>query len=564
MKISNRIIQILLLILILFVVNVIAHAVYTKWDLTEEKRYTFTTPTVELLENLDDVIYVKVLLEGDFPAGFKRLQAATRELLDGFRRITPYIEYEFEDPASGTTQEINERREKLAKEGITPTNLRVRDAGEASERLIYPYALVHFGSRVVPVNLLEQERPGVSNEVVLNNSVSLLEYKIAHAIQKLRHTRQRNIVFTEGHGELDSRQTAFLETRLREFYATGRVNLDSVIQIPTDIDLVIIAKPQRPFTEKQLFVLDQYLVKGGNIMFFLDPLDVSLDSINLHGNYVPPAFDLNLDQFLFKTGARVQPNLVLDLQCTRIPLVVGQMGDRVQTELFNWYYHPLVAPGSNHPIVNNIDRVNLYFPASVDTIQTNVPIRKTFLLKSSEYARTQLTPVRLNFEILRFEPEPDQFDQGPLPMAVLLEGQFSSMFENRMTEEMHNLLSSIDMEYTVSDTAGKVLLAADGDLIKNLYKPDTDEFSELGYNKYEQYTFKGNQDFVLNAVEYMIEDGGILTARSKDVKLRMLDTVKAREESLKWQLLNICLPLVCLILGGILFQYFRKRRYSTV
>jgi ABC-2 type transport system permease protein len=240
------------------------------------------------------------------------------------------------------------------------------------------------------------------------------------------------------------------------------------------------------------------------------------------------------------------------------------MGDRVQTELFNWYYHPLVAPGSNHPIVNNIDRVNLYFPASVDTIQTHVPIRKTFLLKSSEYARTQLTPVRLNFEILRFEPEPDQFDQGPLPMAVLLEGQFSSMFENRMTEEMHNLLSSIDMEYTLSDTAGKVLLAADGDLIKNLYKPDTDEFSELGYNKYEQYTFKGNQDFVLNAVEYMIEDGGILTARSKDVKLRMLDTVKAREESLKWQLLNICLPLVCLILGGILFQYFRKRRYSTV
>lgn len=551
-----------MLVGILFILNLFAQVYYTKWDMTEDKRFSFTKPTIKLLESQEDVIFIDVLLEGNFPAGFKRLQEATREMLDGFKRINPNIEYRFQNPNEGTVEEINARRDELAKDGVVPTNLRTREAGEAKEQLIYPYALVRFSNRMIPVNLLESEQPGISPEVVLNNSIALLEYKFANAIAKLKQTRQSNIVFTEGHGELSKEQTAYLETELRRFYATGRVNLDSVIQIPQDIDLVIVPKPVEPFTDRQLFILDQYLVKGGNILFLIDALDVSLDSINYNGTFIPQPYSLNLDQFFFKIGARVNPDLVLDLQCTRIPMVIGNQGDRVQTELFNWFYHPLVAPVSEHPIVNRIDRVNFNFPSSIDTIQTSAPIRKTILLQSSPYSRIQKTPVRLNFEILRYEPDPQEFDQGPQSLALLLEGKFESLFENRMTSDMEALLESVNATFAISGEPGKALIVSDGDLVKSLFDARTGDYGEIGLNKFENFVFKGNQDFIFNAVEYMLDENGVLSARSKELQLRMLNTVKAKAESRKWQLLNICFPLILLLLGGLFFQQYRKRKYT--
>ena len=559
---QQYIVQLGIVALIILALNVLGAFVYKTWDLTEERRFTLTKPTTEMLGTVSDVIYVRILLDGEFPAGFKRLQTATREILSEFRELSGgNLEYAFENPNQGTPEEINAVREELSKDGIFPTNLRLRDASESKEQLIYPYAIFHYGQAMYPVNLLEAEQPGAGPERVLNNSVSLLEYKFANAIQKLRRTRQAKIVFTEGNGELEKKQTAYLETELRRFYSTARMNLDSIYSIPEEIDLVIIAKPQTAFSQKNIFLLDQYVMRGGNLMLLIDPLFVNLDSINQSGTFLPRPRELNLDPLLFKYGARVQPDLILDYECTRIPMVVGQAGGRVQTDLFPWYYHPLVASKSEHPITKNIDRVNLMFPGTIDTIRTAAGISKTIVLKSSEYSRKQMMPVRLSFEMLRQPADPKDFNQGSQNVAVLLEGRFNSLFENRLNAEQEALLQQINTEFLAGGRSAKIMIASDGDLARNLYNVKTNETQELGYNKFENYTFKGNQDFILNTIEYMLDAEGVLAARSKEVKLRLLDTAKARSEALKWQLLNIVLPLLLLIAGGIIYQWIRRKKY---
>lgn len=555
-------IQYLILIVILVALNVLGAFVFKKWDLTEDKRYTLTEPTVNLLQDIDQIIYVNVLLSGDLPAGFKRLRRATQEMLNEFTNRNGLIHYKFSDPQEGNIKQVNEVAQQLAKDGIIPTRLRIRDKGESKEKLIYPYAVFNIGNESMAVNLLENERPGVDNELILNNSIGLLEYKFADAIQKLRRYGKPNIVFTAGHDELSFEQTRFIERKLRENYNTAPVDLDSIIVIPEDINLVIVAKPRAAFSDKELFVLDQYLVNGGNAIFLVDQLNVSLDSLNRNNSYIPTVYDLNLAPLFFKYGARIQPNLILDMECTRIPLVVGQLGSRVQTELFPWFYHPLMASSSEHPIVKNIDRVNLSFPSTVDTVRTKGAIKKTILLTSSKYTRIQRIPVRLNLGAAGAEPDPALFNKAPQTVAVLLEGRQLSLFENRVTSDIQEQMRSLGTEFMVQNASSKIMIVSDGDLAKNVYNATSGEIKEIGFNKYENFVFQGNQALLFNAVEYMLDQEGIIEARAKEVKLRMLDVVRAQSESLKWQLINVALPLLILILGVWGFNAIRRRRYA--
>ena len=317
------------------------------------------------------------------------------------------MDYQFDDPDKGTIAEINERREKLAEQGIQPVNLRILEGSEYKEKLIYPYALFHYGSRQVVVNLLEQQISGqMDDEQVLNNSIGLMEYKFSNAIQKLFMDRKPAIVFTAGQGELLPKETADLESNLRAFYNTGRIDLDSTYYIHPDIDLLVVAKPKRQFDERKKFLIDQYVMNGGKVLWLIDPLNATLDSMRFNGSFVPLPLDLNLDDLFFNYGFRLNTDLVLDLQCSRIPLQVGQVGNKPQLELFPWYYHPLVMPIGEHPIVKGLDLVNLKFPSTIDTIQTRRRVDKTIILASSNYSRRQMSPVRLNFEILRSEPDP--------------------------------------------------------------------------------------------------------------------------------------------------------------
>lgn len=540
-------------------VNVLAYMFYGEIDLTEEKRFTLTQPTKELLNDLDDVIYVKVLFGGDFPAGIKRLQNEVREMLQDFRGESGYIEYEFINPYDGDTETVNGRVEELRKDGIVPVNLRIVDVDGTKEIFGYPYAIFNYGGRAFPVDFLENT-PGVSPDENINNSVRLLEYKFAQAIAKVQKdpSRRPNILVTRGHGELIKEQTLDLERSLEQFYNVDTINLSTVTHLPTaDVALLIVAKPRAPFSEKEKFIIDQYVMNGGKVMWLVDKLNVGLDSMR-RKDYIPLEYPLNLEDMWFKYGFRVNSDLVLDLENTKIPQIIDGQGTM---DLFPWFYHLKVTPRSDHPIVKGLNPINLFFPASIDTVRTKTPVNKTILLTSSDYSRLQLPPVRLNFEILRYDPDPAKFNKGRQPLAVLLEGQFPSLYENRVTEGMATALEQLQLSPRYTSIPTRMLVVSDGDVIKNWPRSRTGKLPPLGLNIYERQLY-ANKPFLINAVEYLLDDAGVIAARSKEVKLRLLDTVRARSEAGWWQTLNVILPLLFLTFFGLGFNWWRRRQYA--
>ena len=545
---------------IVLLINVIGSFWYFKVDLTEEKRFTLTQPTEEILESIEDIMYVRIYLEGKFPAGFKRLRSSAQEMFTEFRSINPLIEYDFIDPNNGSVEQIEKLKQEFKENEMAPINLRVMDDGEMTEKLIWPYAVFHFGSRTTVVNLLENDIPGTPDEQVLNNSISLLEYKFANALQKVKQDFRTPIVFTTGHGELDKNQTADLEKTLSTYHMTGRVNLDSVYRIPKEVKVLVVAKPLRRFSEKNKFLIDQYIMNGGKVLWLIDALNVSLDSLRSAPFYVPTEIDVNLKDQLFKYGARVEQNLVLDLECTKIPLTIGQSGGAPQLELFDWFYHLKVSPRSNHPIVKSLDRINMFFPSSVDTIRTKTAVKKEILLTSSEYTRFQLPSTRLNFEILRYDADPEKFNKAHMPLAVLLEGVFPSVFENRVSTEMVETLDEIGTGFKSVSEPTSMIVVADGDIANNPVHRDG-RIGVLGYNIYERRKY-ANKDFLINAIEYLVDETGIIQSRARDVKLRLLDKVKIKEEKAKWQTINLLIPLAFLALFGLIYNRMRKRKYA--
>ena len=565
MKNLGNYIKLIIIAAILIVLNIIAGYVHSYIDLTEEKRFTLAESTTNLLYEVEDRIIIKVLLEGKFPASFKRLQQATREMVGEFRDENSNIDYVFEDPTEGDMDNVNNRIRSLAELGVVGRSLTYFEGKEKVQKLVFPYALVQYGDREVIVNLLETASGPEDEESMLNKSVSLLEYKLANAIQKITARNQGNIVFTSGQGELEPKYRTSLKNELSRFYNIGDLPLDSITSIGQEADLVIVARPTKEFSLKNQFKLDQYVMNGGKIIWLIDKMDAHLDSIQKYKFYVPKEYPLGLDDMWFKYGARIQPNFVLDLQSTAIPQVIGQSGGRPQTQLFPWFYHPLVAPASTHPIVKNLDRVNMYWPSTIDTIQTKTHVQKTVLLASSQYSRYQMNPVRLNFEILKVEPDPSKFNKGRQPVALMLEGQFPSLFENRVDESFKKTLESINQPFRAVSVPTKQLIVSDSDFAANWFNERTQESYPMGYNPYlpqGQNIFQGNQDFMINTIEYMISEGGVLEARNREVKLRLLNGPKVREEQTIWQLINIGLPLLFIILFGLVYNYLRRRKYS--
>lgn len=549
---------------VLLFANIVANSFYTHLDLTEEKRFTLTKPTKTLLRDLKDRVFVRVLLDGDFPAGFKRLQTATKEMLDDFRSESGYMEYQFENPSLGTVEEVNERRKSLADDGIQPFNLRVADMGESSQQLIYPVAIFSYNGRQMVVKLLENNSPSLSPDEVINNSVTLLEYKFANVIKKLRTPQRPVILFTRGHGELAELQTTDLERGLQQFYDTDRITLDSVVQLPPkECALLVVAKPRGPFSEKEKFKIDQYLMNGGRVLWMLDQMNASLDSLSTGGQFLSTPYNLKLDDMLFKYGVRINSDVILDLQCTKIPLQIGQVGNQPQYQLFDWYYHIAAQPEGTHPVVKNLDRVEFQFASTMDTLRTKTPVRKTVLMRSGQYSRMQFNPVDLGFEILKYDPDPAKFDKGRQNMAVLLEGTFPSSFENRVSEDMLSGMQQMGMAFKPSSVDTRMIVISDGDVAANFVRDvETKQTLPLGFNRFEKTTY-ANKDFIINAIEYLIEPNGVIEARAKEVKLRLLDSVRADEERNFWRGLNLVVPLLFLGVFGFVFNWLRKRKYAA-
>ena len=560
---SNRYLQLLLVVAIVFLINVIGSFIYTEFDLTDDNRFTLSENTKKIVSTAGDNMSIRVLLDGEFPAGFKRLQSSVLDILNKIRDINPNIVFEFEDPTVGSVKELEQKKKLLQEDNIIPISLSYSDGTQLVQKAVFPFAIINYRQKKYIVNLLEEQKPGDDEEIILNKSVALLEYKFANAFQKLQSERPKNVLFTQGNGEWEESQTFRLESEIRRFHRVGRVSLDTLMKLDSTIDLVILAGPKTPMTLQNQFKLDQYVMNGGKIIWLIDKFPVSLDSINKYKFYVPEDIATGLDDMLFKYGVRIMPDLIVDLECSSIPQVVGMSGDKPQTKLFPWVYHMAAASEIQHPVVKNIDRVNLFFPSTIDTVKTEGNVKKTMLLKSSKYSRSQLSPVRLSFEILKVAPDPSKFNDGNRPVAYLLEGEFESFFKNRLTPEFQNMLDRIGVKFKDKSIPAKQIVISDSDFAKNLINTTTGDTEDIGYNKWERRFYKGNKDFILNAVEYMLDENNILESRSKEIKLRLLDTVRTKQEKSWWQFINVGLPVLLLAFFGFAYQYFRKRRYAS-
>jgi gliding-associated putative ABC transporter substrate-binding component GldG len=558
----NTYLRWLLIIGIIIAVNIIAGFLPVQLDLTDDDRFTLSPNTKNIVSSVRDNVTIRVLLDGEFPSGFKRLQSSTKDILLKLRDINPRITFEFEDPSAGSIREIEQKRKQLLDDNIIPISLSYSDGSQVVQKAVYPFAIMHYGTKKYVINLLEEQKPGDDEELILNKSVALLEYKFADAFQKIQANRPKNIIFTQGNGEWEESQTFRLENEIRKFHKVGRVSLDTLMRLDSTIDLVIIAGPRTAFDIKNLFKLDQYIMQGGKVIWMVDKFHVSLDSINLYKFYIPKETETGLDDMFFKYGIRILPDFIMDLECSSIPQVVGMIGEKPQTKLFPWVYHLAAAADSDHPIVKNIDRINFSFPSTIDTVRSDGNVKKTVLVRSSKYARTQLSPVRLTFESLKTAPDPSKFNNGHKPVAILLEGQFESFFKNRLTPEFNQVLSQIGVSFVEKSEPAKQLFISDSDFAKNLVVPSTGQTEDIGFNKWERRYYKGNKDFILNAVEYMLDAENVLQSRSKEIKLRLLDTVKTRKEKTKWQFINVVMPVLILLLIGLLYHFVRKRKYA--
>ncbi len=545
-----------LVIAIILLLNFISSFIFTRFDLTTEKKYSLNEKTKELLQSLDDVVFFKVYLEGEFPPEFDKLRNATKEMLDEFRAYSNNnIEYEFINPSEEVgKKEQNTVYKQLYEKGLQPTFLEINDKAGNSQQVIFPGALVTYANSEIPIQLF-QDQMGLPTEVILNNSVEALEYELANAIYKLKTPLRQRIAFIEGHGELDSIQSADFQNVLSEYYDINRVAITGKfndLEKIKDCKAIIISKPDSFFNEQSKFIIDQYIMNGGNVLWLIDNISASMDSLQ----QMPMTFGLgkklNLDDMLFKYGVRINYNLVQDLKCGMIPLPINN-----QYKLMPWYFFPLPSQGSNHPIVKNMNVVRTEFCSSIDTIVTTIPIKKTILLSSSKYASTQIAPVRIDLRMASAPPNQKLFKNTNLPLAVLLEGDFESVFKNRIKPKT----DSSRIDFIENGKTASMIVVGDGDVAKSFVKGG--KAMPLGYDIWKQQTF-GNKNFLLNCVNYLCDSkSGLMQLRTREVILRILDKKKVAEEKTKWQIINTAIPIAIVIAFGVVRSVNRKRKYTS-
>jgi ABC-2 type transport system permease protein len=540
---------------LVLLINLVASDYFYRFDLTEEKRFSLKDQTKTLLSELDDQVYIEVYLEGELNASFRRLRNSIRELLDEFRVYSGNkVKVNFMDPATALSQQArNEFIEELTLKGVTPTRVVERKDGQTSEKLIFPGAVVSYGGLETGVMLLKDIQARTAEERI-NQSIEGLEYALANAIFKLANIDRKRIGFVQGHGELDSLAAASFNNALLEVYDVFKVNLGRKTAL-TDYDALIIAKPTRAFSETDKYKLDQYVMQGGSVMFLLDKLEATMDSASREDYFAFP-YELRLDDLLFKYGVRINNDLVQDRTAGLYPVVTSQQGGKPQVQLMDWPFFPLVNRYADHPVTRNLDAVILKFASSIDTVKAE-GIAKTPMAFTSPYSRKVAAPVPASINEIRRNVKPESFSSGPIPVAYLLEGKFTSLYKNRF------LPDGVDQESFKADgDPAKIIVFADGDLARNDVNPRTGNPQQLGLDPFTNYTF-ANEELLMNAIAYLTDENGLIMARTKAVKIRPLNKEKLRTEKTKWQVVNLVAPLVLLLLYGALSVYFRKRKFAN-
>lgn len=570
---NSYLLQLIIVIVIIVIVNIVSLYVFTRIDLTSEKRYTLSEPTQELLNKVDDIVYFRVFLDGEFPAGFKRLKRETKELLDEFRAYNKNIEYEFINPsANDDVKERNATYQLLVEQGLKPTNLQVKTKSGMDQQIIFPGALVSYRNNELPIELLDNQL-NVPPEAALNNSIQNLEFKFAEAINSLIKNVVPRIAFIEGHGELTDQDTYDISLALSEDYIVDRVRIDGKINSLVNRILVdsvvskfniipaytaiIIAQPDSAFSGKDRFIIDQYIMYGGKVMWLIDPVFASMDSIQMQENTVSLERNLDLQTQLFNYGAKLNNDLLLDLNAMQIPIRTGQMGGQAQIDFFPWYYFPIITPTSQHPIVKNLNAIKTQFVSSLDTTSVK-GVKKSILLRTSEYTKTEPVPSIISLQLLQEQPDVITYSGPARPIALLLEGKFRSDFRNRLPQ---TIVSDKEIGFKDISEPTSMIVVSDGDIIKNQFHIPQGYPLPLGYDQFTGETF-GNKEFILNAMNYLTDGPGLISLRSREMKLRLLDKTKINADRTLWQLINLLGPVIIVLLAGVILVWLRKRKYS--
>jgi gliding-associated putative ABC transporter substrate-binding component GldG len=554
-------ISIALLVIGLVLINFIGNHLYKRFDLTQDERFTLSEATKEIISKVDSPIVVDVFLKGDFPPEFRRLQSETQQLLEEFSAENSNIKFAFINPSEKGSEQFEEQLHEF---GMTPAQVSVMDGGKQSVELVYPWALAHYNGKSEKIQLLKNQL-GATSEERVNSSLQNLQYAFADGFKKLVTEKSKKVAVLKGNGQLEDQFIVDFFSTLRDYYFIAPFTLDSVASNPNKtlkeikgFDLVVIAQPTEPFTDSEKYVLDQYTMNGGKTLWLMDATQMHRDPDT--GNAFAFGMDLNLNDFFFKYGVRINPNLVKDVYSAPIVLASGQ--DReAQYERYPWFFSPLSSSGNNHPIVANIEAVKFDYASAIDTLPNN--IKKTILLSSSPITRIVGLPYEINFDkeipnnldIVNNGPNPDEFSAGEVPLAVLLEGDFTSVFKNRVKPvKLQGNLKNID-----DGQPTKMVIISDGDVIKNQLQGNRP--LELGFDKMTN-AFYGNKEFLLNTVNYLLDDSGLINIRTRQIAVPFLDSRTAASERTKWQALNLLLPLGLLAIFGFVFNFYRKRKYA--
>lgn len=563
---QQAIIRIIIMVVILIFANILAARFHTGLDLTREKRFTLSNATKRMLQDTKEAVTVDVYLKGELPAGFQKLREATREKLQSFKNYAgANLNFRFSDPFENIDEAEKGRvMEALHKKGVEPVELNVKDKQNSSKQVIFPFAVVRYAGKEQAVRLLDNHF-GMTPLQVLNYSETLLEYKLASAIHNLQKKDKPRIAYMVGNGEQLGANTLDLLYTISQVYRVDTVDIHSNYFINDKLyDAIIINKPILPFEDKDKFKIDQYVMRGGKVLWVVDPLHTPVDSLQQTGQFITTDYNLNLDDQLFKYGVRINNDLIEDAQQVNpVPLITGTLSNgQPQIELRPWTFLPIFIPTSPHPIVKNMDAIMGRFASSIDTIdKTNNT--KTILLESSNYSRSDPSPVRVSLNMIKFQPETKYFNKPYRPAAVLIEGRFNSLFENRIPPDFLRILND-SLKYNFkpnTDAENKMIVISDGDMFLNDVSQTTG-MEEMGYWRYTKSLF-ANKNFLLNCLEYLTDPNSMLEARSKDLKLRLLDAERVETEKTKWQAINILVPVGLVLVFASCYFFFRKRRYET-
>lgn len=552
------IVMLLAVLTIVILINFVGSFVFKRFDLTSEKRYTLSESSRKLLKSLDDVVYIKVYLQGDFNPNFTRLKNETKELLDEFRAYSNgNLEYELINPLDNPSKEETDKIEKqLYDKGIMPEQIVDRSSQKVSETFIWPGAIITYKGKESVWQIYKRQL-GFEAEQSINNSVQEMEYGLTNAIRKTTLIKKPEVLFIEGHDELDTIRGADFMRSVAEYYNVSRVNINHKLYALKGADAIVIAQPDSMFDEKDKFIIDQFIMHGGKVLWLIDPVYVNRDTLTTRGYSLGFRNELNLEDMLFKYGVRLNPVLVQDLQSAQVPVNVGFKMGQPDFKPFYWNYYPLILPSSNHPIVKNLDLIRTEYIGTLDTVFSR-DVTKTILLQTSRYTKTQPTPVRILAAQVKLKPNESQYNNSFQNVACLLEGQFESNYKNRITRR---ILEDSLFDFKSKSKPTKMIIVADGDIAKNEYQKGTGMIFPVGYDMYTKQQF-ANKTFLLNCMNYLLDDEGLLQLRSREVKLRLLDKKKTATQVAKWKFTNVGIPLILIICFGLIQYYIRKKKHS--